>query len=277
MRIRLLPWLVLILAPLASNAHGATPDVEPAAPTATPPAPAAPTTPTAAAAVPPARVPLPAESQVVPQGAAFQTDVSSGGDFRSWGATISANIPHPVFVELEHRFSPKWSVGLGAGGLSLNNLNINQIPLTLSIAGVDGRVRWHPWGGSFFLGMALGGQKFSGQASDNIPVTIGPQTTNIDTSVTAQITSAYLTPHLGWFKVFNSGFTLGFDFGLQVPVRPQTQIAIATNNNVANIALDLIEQTKQYQDLQTKVQDAGDKIGKIPLPYMTVLRLGWMF
>lgn len=209
------------------------------------------------------------------QGEVYQS--GSSGNFRSWGATISANVPHPIFGELEHRFTPKWSMGIGAGGLAVDSLQIDEIPLKLSMAAVDARVRWHPWGGAFFLGAALGVQKVNGQASDNISVSAAGQTYVVNTSVTADIVSAYLTPHLGWLWIWKSGFTVGFDFGVQLPINPNTQISIATNNNIANIGLDLIEHTQQYQDLQSKVQNDGDKLGKLPLPYMTVLRLGWMF
>ncbi len=205
------------------------------------------------------------------------TPLPQAAVFRNWGFSLSLNIPHPIFAELEHRFTPKWSMGLGAGGFALNSLKIGNLPVKLSIGAIDARLRWYPWSKSFYMGAALGVQRFSGQATDSIPVTVSGTTVNIPTTVKVDINSLYVTPQLGWLWIWDSGFLLGFDLGVQVPISPKTTLEITSDNRVANVALALVQETAQFKKLEKDITDAGDKIGKIPLPAITVFRIGWMF
>lgn len=202
---------------------------------------------------------------------------AGGGSSRKYGGNVSLNFPHPIFVEAAYRPIPMVSLGLGAGGLALNNLKFGNTPISLSMLALDFKGRWHPFQGSFFLGLGLGYQRMSGKMTDTIPVQANGQTTNVLTTVALGVNSPYLTPQLGWFWVWSGGFTLGFDLGIQVPFVPQTSLDITTDNTNANIGIAQIQATTQYRELEAKVQDAGNKIGRQSLPMVTAIRIGWMF
>lgn len=202
---------------------------------------------------------------------------SSSGPSRRFGGTVSLNFPHPIFVEAAFRPLPVVSFGLGAGGISLKDLNVGSNPISVSMLAFDLKGRWHPFQGSFFLGLGLGYQKMSGQMSETIQVQSGNQTSSVLTTVNLSVNSPYLTPQLGWFWVWSGGFTIGFDIGLQVPFAPQTTLDLTTDNNTANVGVALIQSTAQYRELEANIQDAGNTIGRQLLPMITVLRLGWMF
>jgi hypothetical protein len=205
-----------------------------------------------------------------------------GGEVdRNWGGALSVNLPHPVFLDGTYRYSPKWSFSLGLGGLSVPFKMKNGGDANISITALDARARWHPWEGSFFLGAIVGVQKFGGSVTQDIPITLdtgsGTQTIPLDTRITADIVSLYLTPHLGWQWIFKNGLLLGLEVGVQVPVGPKTTLGVETDNPLTNVALAVVQTTQQYKDLDASLQDVGKKIGTIPLPYFTALRVGYMF
>jgi hypothetical protein len=201
---------------------------------------------------------------------------------RNWGITASLGFPHPFFLEAVHRIDPTWSAGLGLGGVHLQNIQWDGQPLEVNMLAADAHVRWHPWGGSFFAGLALGAQKFDGAVAATVPVTVispsGSQVFNIYTTVIADVTSLYLTPHLGWFKVYESGLILGFELGLQIPASVRTSLDISTDSSSLGAVNDTdITATQEYKSMEAQVQDAVETFGKTPLPYFTVIRVGWMF
>jgi hypothetical protein len=203
---------------------------------------------------------------------------SVGSSPRRWGGTLSLNFPHPIFLEGEYRPQPPFSFGLGLGGLSLKNLKFGSSPVDLGVGAIDIKGRWHPFGGAFFLGLGLGYQTLSGRMTSTIQATdTGGTTRSIETNIDLAIGSPYLTPHLDWYWTFGTGFVLGFDLGWQIPIAPRTSFDITTNNNIANVAISIIQATQQYKDLEADIQKVGNALGRQSLPMVTVIRVGWMF
>ena len=198
---------------------------------------------------------------------------SSQGIAGDLGITLSGEFPHPIFVDIEDRLSPAFDIALGGGGLSLG-FNSNGTPIQASVNAVDLRAHWRPFDGAFFMGFALGIQNLSATATKSIPV---PTVGSLNTNVALKLTSFYLTPHLGWEWVTSGGFAFGLDFGWQFPFAPSTTVTVTSDQTLTQSVLNLIEQTAEYQSLNSNVSDAGDKIGKISIPYITVLRLGYFF
>jgi hypothetical protein len=76
-----------------------------------------------------------------------------------------------------------------------------------------------------------------------------------------------LTPQIGWFSIFGSGFALGIDIGAQVPIAP-SEIEFETN------LPDEVPQ--QYVDESNKeVLESLDKLGKTIVPVVNI-RVGFM-
>ena len=65
--------------------------------------------------------------------------------------------------------------------------------------------------------------------------------------------------------------------GIQVPLRPNTQISVTIDDPTLQSVLTQVQATAAYKKLEHNVELAGDKLGKLKLPYITALRLGWMF
>src|SRR4051812_12487945 len=81
---------------------------------------------------------------------------ASDGSFN--GVSLSAGFPHPFWLDFHRQFKPDFSGAIGLGGLGLPIHSANQLDGRYGVSALDIRARWHPWSGSFFLGLALGGQ-----------------------------------------------------------------------------------------------------------------------
>lgn len=166
------------------------------------------------------------------------------------GVTLGViSIPRPVNVQLMVK---GWDlIGIG---VSYSYLPAFIADAILSIAGVHNAsahssawevdLRLFILRGAFFLGSSLGTQSLTATATSN--------------GVTAQgdLTTLYLTPRLGWLWIWDSGFLLGTDFGVQIPISNTLTIDPIANNK--------------------DVRDAARVIGQIPLPAVT-FRIGYLF
>lgn len=167
---------------------------------------------------------------------------------RQFGANLGIQFPTGPAVELNYRPFRNFSLGVSGGGLALKDLSIAPetqkfgIHNSIEVLAFEAKVRWHPLDGAFFTGLAAGWQRFKvgGSFEEN--------------SIYGAIERFYFTPHLGWLWVMNSGFTVGTEFGLQIPLASPTLSQLGLNE----IA------TETIQD-----------IGSYVLPYVTLIKLGY--
>ena len=159
-------------------------------------------------------------------------------------------------------------------------LNIGMIPdIKVSMYGeaelkyreYDAFGRLYPFGGGFFLGAGVGYHSVEGTFSKTIqtPIPLYPEyTVTSHGSVRAMI----LTPQIGWFSIFGSGFALGIDIGAQVPIAP-SEIEFDTN---LPPELSALPEAQQYVDESNQeVLDTLEKLGKTAVPVLNI-RLGFM-
>jgi hypothetical protein len=116
---------------------------------------------------------------------------------------------------------------------------------------LTGRV--FPWRGRFFLGAALGQRNFFAKGTE---ATTGQE-------VKIEVKSTYLAPEIGWRFVWTSGFFMGIDLGYQIVLSPKTTL---TAPGLA-VAAD--------PQLKKDVEDAGDQIGRVGLPIISLIQLGF--
>ena len=195
----------------------------------------------------------------------------------TFGPTLSLQIPHPIWLDVEKRFNAQWTGALGFGGFGITRKPQPEREFKVSIASIDVRARWHPFSGAFFLGTAFGIQSLQGSSTQPIHFTVNSTPYTINTTVDGKVITPYLTPHLGWLWQFSSGFVLGLDFGIQIPLVSKTTIDVKTDNALANAGILVLETTQEYQDLKRQIENAGNQLGQLSLPYFTVLRVGWFF
>lgn len=114
----------------------------------------------------------------------------------------------------------------------------------------SGAARWYPWHASFYLGAAFGTRTFKAKVTDS---------TSGETA-SAEVASTYLAPEIGWRWIWSSGFFLGMDLGYQIILSDKTTLVIP-------LAVD--------PSSKKDVTDAADHIGKIGLPILSLLQIGW--
>lgn len=153
------------------------------------------------------------------------------------GVGLEAKFQNLVGVGLDYNFFPSLKVGDV-------KIGFNDISLA---------ARVFPWKGRFYLGAALGQRNFFGKATDS--------TTNQEIKV--EVKSTYLAPEIGWRFVWGSGFFMGLDLGYQIVLSPKTTLTLPA-------AASLVDQTDKKA-----VEDAGNEIGKIGLPIVSLLQFGF--
>lgn len=136
------------------------------------------------------------------------------------GVIIGASgIEQPVHGEVALRFagdflSARFGGGLVPGSVGAAMLSaVNVQGGALSSWSAEAGLALHPLRGAFFVGATAGHIALSASA----PTRLG--------TVTIEANSLYLTPRIGWLSVWDSGFTLGFELGAQLPIGSTVTVA----------------------------------------------------
>jgi len=155
----------------------------------------------------------------------------------------------------------KWLdlLGLSVGYGMIPQITLSQVQMKLT--GWDARFKIYPFRSSFFLGVAYGSQTFTGSMTQSI--------SGISTTGTVVQDNTFITPHIGWNWIWDSGFFMGADIGVQ--------LSMGQTNTFTSDATALVKTTAQYTALQKSVLDKADLLGKTPLPLLTLLKVGYFF
>jgi hypothetical protein len=130
----------------------------------------------------------------------------------------ASGIEQPVHAELALRFasgflSARFGGGLVPGAVGAAMLSAVSVKNgSLTSWSTEAGLALHPFRGSFFLGATAGYLSLSAAA----PTQLG--------TVGISASTLYVTPRLGWMAVWDSGFTLGFEAGAQVPLGPSVVV-----------------------------------------------------
>lgn len=138
---------------------------------------------------------------------------------------------------------------------------------TVSYQEYDAYARIFPMGGSFFLGAGVGYATVRGTLLSSISLPPPSPVSKFDLTSEASVRTMVLTPQIGFFHTFGSGFSLGIDFGAQVPIAP-SEINLTTN-------VPPYVPHPYTDDTNQKVMSTLEKLGKTILPTFNV-RMGWL-
>lgn len=185
-----------------------------------------------------------------------------------YGITGALEFPHVLNFGLESMIDRKWGVSLNYGSISRN---INGIDVGMKH--YDVRLRYHPWKSSFFAGLALGQHLLTGEKSRDI--TYSGSTHPVLTTIKVNAKSNYVIPQIGWFSVWDAGFTIGFDLGVLVPTGARTN-SEASFSNLPDGTESAIREDADFIKVQSDVEDTSKSYTKRPLPFLTMMRVGWM-
>jgi hypothetical protein len=160
-------------------------------------------------------------------------------------------VPSLYSVGLEARIGGSLGLTVEYGTLpSLQIPNAANADSRLLFKDLNAAVRWFPWSKRFYLGAALGTRTFEARATES--------TTGVVAK--AQVKSTYLAPELGWRFIWSSGFFMGIDLGYQI-----------ITSNTSTFDLPGPTTAQDQQDLK----DASDHLGKLGMPILSVLQLGF--
>lgn len=190
------------------------------------------------------------------------------GPFRI-GPVVGVGLPNLLSLGVTAKLTRFIGFGVNTGFIPTVQVSMYG-KATLSYQEYDAYGRIYPFGGSFFVGAGVGYSTVTGsftesKAVPDIPGVITAQ--NVDVRADASVRSMVLTPQLGWFATWGSGFSLGIDFGAQVPIAP-SEIKLTTNVP-PQIPASYTESTT------TEVRSTLEKIGKSVVPTLNI-KVGWL-
>lgn len=192
------------------------------------------------------------------------------GDLRI-GPSVAIGFPHPLTGAIDLVYADLFSVSASAGrfGAKVEETEIE-------IRNWDATFRFFPFQGSFFVGAAYGNQGIVGKLKTDIETTTSGVTLKVPTSLRLEVESNYLTPHLGWFARWDSGLTLGFDFGYQMPSGAKSELQTAFEN-VSAASEQAVRESEDFKKNKKDIEDAAEAFGKASVPYISFFRIGWLF
>ncbi len=168
------------------------------------------------------------------------------------------SIPRPANVGIEVKY---WDL-LGVSGEYGMLPQITFDEAKLKITGTNFRFKIYPFRGGFYLGVGMGSQ--------TITVSTVQTISTISTTITGTQKNNFIMPQLGWNWVWDSGFFMGMDLGVQLSSSRTTTITTDQTNA-------LVTGSAEYQTEVNKLTDLADKFGKIPFPLLTLLKFGYFF
>ena len=174
------------------------------------------------------------------------------------GFYIAAGIPHPETGGIDYLSASKKFGFSILGGQYHQKV---QSDTEVSIRNAELQFHYHPWATAFYLGLGAGSHVIKGDKTVDI--------SGITAKASVEVNATYLTPQFGWIANWDNGFTLGFQVGWLAPTGSTT--------DVSSDATDAEQATPEYQSAAKDIKDKASKIGDTGLPYVTLLRLGWLF
>ena len=149
---------------------------------------------------------------------------------------------------------------------------------TVSYQGIGIYGHIHPFGGGFFLGAGVGYAHVRGTYTDEFDVSpyapaplpgVGESSTYTSE---ATMQTLVLTPELGYFFTFKSGFTMGVEAGLQIPIAP-SEIEFKSHVD-PRVPQQVVDQYVTPND--ERVARTLEKLGQTMLPTIGI-KMGWLF
>jgi len=163
------------------------------------------------------------------------------------GINLGIGLPFVQQYGLDYKMSDKFSAEVLVNGL---DLSLGEAGVEMSKTEIG--LKYHPFGGAFFLGLAYGNFNTTATATQS-----GNQ-------VEAKVEGSALTTKLGWmWGVANDGFYFGMDIGYQSPMGTSTDID----------AGGVPTSSEEYQD----AKEAAEKYGESGTVNLTFFRIGYLF
>lgn len=200
------------------------------------------------------------------------------------GPMIGAGLPNLLNFGLLLKITDYFGAGVNVG--LIPTLRVSYYgDATLNYDELDGFVRIHPFAGGFFIGSGLGYATISGSFTDTFDTSAYASQIPAGLAIPNQVTyssqgsvrTLVITPQIGYFYTTEIGFSLGIDFGAQVPIAPsnvqfESQLPLPPN---APPQIVQAVQTQLLDPSDSEVRSTLESIGRTPIPTVNV-RIGWL-
>jgi hypothetical protein len=185
------------------------------------------------------------------------------------GATFALTVPHLLNLGLESVLYHNFGISLNYGNITESIRNVD-----LNVKHADILFRWFPLKSSFFAGIALGQHTVKGELSRVATLSSTKQLVPISGKIVAS--ANYIIPQIGWFAMWDGGFTLGADIGYLLPSTPTSKFTASIANAPAGTEAE-IKSSQEYADMKDDLETSAKSFIAKPVPMVTLLRFGWMF
>lgn len=189
------------------------------------------------------------------------------GDWRV-GPTFNVAILPPS-VGIEVMYKNTFSAGFHVGPFTYKSDDVDLKFNSWDLVG-----RWHPWMGSFFVGLGYVSQDLDLEAKSSIDAGAGQK---VPTKLKVGVTTNYLMPHIGWMSVWDSGFTLGFEIGYKMHSSHSTDKLKVSFDGATTAQEAAVVASEDYKKLKKDVDDAAETFGEMGMPYINLLKIGYLF
>ncbi len=158
----------------------------------------------------------------------------------------------------------------GAIEVKYNNLlglsfEYGRIP-TIAFAGVSvGYDSWSvtgkvfPFKKAMFLALGVGQLAFGGSRTQIF--------SSQSTTASLTVVNTFVNPHIGWRWISKRGLVFGMEVGVQIPIATVTRPL--QNSNPLVSASDL-------ESLRAEIDEQAQRFGRIPLPWLAALQIGYV-
>jgi hypothetical protein len=192
------------------------------------------------------------------------------------GAVVGVGLPNLLNFGLTTKLARYFGLGFNVGLIPKTTITLYG-EATLKYRQYDAYARLYPFGGALFLGAGFGYASAKGTLTRKVDLSAyQPLLPELPASVElvsdAHASALVLTPQVGLFHTLESGFSVGLDAGLQVPVK-QGDIEFSTRIP-PNTPQEVTDRYVTPND--EKVRETLDAVARKPLPIVN-LRVGWLF
>ncbi len=150
------------------------------------------------------------------------------------GAIAGIGFPHPLAVEAVVKVEGVLALGVEYSALPTTTI----MGVSTSGWAIAGDARLFPFRNGFFIGVRGGRQVLNGNATANLGA-LGTYTES------GEADTWFVNPRIGFLWTWRSGFTLGIDAGVQIPIGPTLTTTLPAgapaqvDNTIASVASTL--------------------------------------
>jgi hypothetical protein len=178
--------------------------------------------------------------------------------------SVLGGMPHPTNLGADLLFSHRLSVGVTGGWFGVTSGQVRVVARN-----VEARLRWYPKWSWFNIGVTVGRDWLTADATVDADVDLGLFSIDNDVSVRIRIRRIYVAPNMGFDWNVTKGFTVGLQLGYQFPFAPWSSTDV-DGGGLFGWVVDVAD----FLGLLNGLDQGVDHAAAAPVPYV-VLRFQW--